>query len=229
MSNPAEDDLSSLRERRQRRVHRKDPLDAVEIAAARLGSLIDRFAMLKHPDLAAALGITHPGAAQDRAAAQIAMICSRAPQLVSRLPADRVAVLQNMFPGTNLDVIGTRSEPVQGVEFQHFRRAVEDLAEAMNRVPNPSTASDRAERAQRSDALGMLSPVPAAFIDALPPAHAGLVRHLTEISPLPAGPAPTRPALSKPALRAVGGQLPGTPGSRHLPLGSPQGSRHGPR
>jgi hypothetical protein len=211
-----------------RRFTMTKPDDYRDGLAVHLSDLLDRFALLQEPGLVAALGIDQQDTKRDLLAARVAMICTRAPQLVSNLAADRLGVLQSIFPGTDLGAQGTRRNSEDSAEFRTFRSAVEALAAGMASDPEPATPLARVRRTRHVAALTELSPVPAGFVDALPPALAGLVRHLAgNMVRVPeADGSPATAATSM--LRGEGAPRPGTPGSRHLPAGPPRPGGRGP-
>ncbi|MEU0529186.1 hypothetical protein [Amycolatopsis tolypomycina] len=166
----------------------QDGLRVIQLAAR-----LDTCALLSQPALAEALDITDPAVRRDRAAAEIATTLWRHPRTAELLPPDRRAVLQELFPGTDLGEPAptpvNRRAAFTGDEAQ-FREFFLDARQLVMALPGqhepgaPSTAGAvervTALAARRRD-----------LVAALPPLCAAVVRAVTQHRPVAA---PARPA-----------------------------------
>jgi hypothetical protein len=146
-----------------------------------LAQLLDRFAMLHVPGLPSAVGIVSLGGETDRVAARVTMRVLRHPDLAGHLTSDRRRILQTMFPGTELPEARTQWNPrtmLAGTEhaFRPFLLAVQELLGLLlTHGPSPELAHRRLNLVED---LYIQQRLHTAWSAALPPVHAGVLRHL---------------------------------------------------
>jgi hypothetical protein len=191
-----------------------------------LAQLLDRFAMLQVPGLPSAVGIASLGSETDRVAARVTMRFLRHPDLAGHLTSDRRRILQTMFPGTELPEPRTPWNPrtmLAGAEhaFRPFLLAVQELVGLLlTHDPSPELARRRLNLVEDLDIQEGLH---TEWVAALPPVHAGVLRHLVldrmpaDRAVMPRPPAHSRLRAARPDAVSSGPAARGIPRSTNRP------------